>query len=373
MVARGDEPARRSSAISNAGGLFSTVLLVAMGTGVALVARGVVAAPDLVMIYVAVIIVVAASFGRAASVLASLLSVGAYDFFFVPPYYTFAVSESRHLITFAMMFIVGLLTSDLVSRVRRHAQQAESATIRARTEEMRSSILSAVSHDLRTPLAAITGAATTLRDQSGDLDPTQRSELISTVCEEAERMERMVRNLLDVTRIEAPGVEVHREWVPVEELTGAALTRLEKLLEGRPVTTNLEPDLPLVPVDPVLIEQVLVNLFENAAKHTPPKCGIDVSARKVPDGVEIVVADRGPGFAPGDEGHLFEKFYRGSKPRAPGAGLGLAIVRGVIEAHGGHVEAHNREGGGAEFRMVLPIVGVPPGMPRPEEPREAAT
>ena len=347
--------------------LLSTAVLVGLGTAVARAVRDLVALPDLVMIYVAVIMVAAAFFGRGASLLASALSVAAYDFVCVPPYYTLAIAESRHLVTFFMMFVVGLLVSELVARVRRHAEAAEGATLRARTEEMRSSLLSAVSHDLRTPLAVITGAATTLRDQGDKLDVTERAELLDTVCEEAERLERLVRNLLDMTRLEAKGMKVKREWIPVEELIGSALTRLERLLEGRSVVTRLPPDLPLLAVDPVLIEQVFVNLFENAAKYTPPGSAIDVTARSLDGAIEIVVADRGPGFARGDEEHIFEKFHRGRGVSAPGAGLGLAIVRGVVEAHGGTVTASHREGGGAEMHVLLPIVGTPPGMPAAEE------
>ena len=232
---------------------------------------------------------------------------------------------------------------------------------------MRSSLLSAVSHDLRTPLAVITGAATTLRDQGDKLDVAERADLLETVCEEAERLERLVRNLLDMTRLEAKDMKVKREWIPVEEIVGSALTRLESWLEGRSIVTRLPPDLPLVNVDPVLLEQVFVNLFENAAKHTPAGSAIDVGARSIDGAVEIVVADRGPGFPAGDEQRVFEKFHRGRGTSAPGAGLGLAIVRGVIEAHGGTVTASNRTGGGAEMCVVLPIVGTPPGMPEAEE------
>lgn len=361
----GEGPARQTLRI------FAAALLVGLATVTAYAARRFVAVPDLAMIYVACIMLAATALGRAAALVASLLSVAAYDFFFVPPYYTFAVSESRHLITFAMMFLVGFLVSDLMTRVRRHAQQADAATLRARTEEMRSSLLSAVSHDLRTPLAVITGAATTLRDQGASLDASQREDLVQTVCEEAERLDRLVRNLLDMTRIEGPGLEVRREWVPVEELVTTALARLEPALAGHPVKVTIEPDLPLVPCDPVLIEQVLLNLLENATKYTDAAAGIDVAARRVASGVQISVGDQGPGFVEEDLPRVFDKFYRGPKSTARGAGLGLAIVRGAVEAHGGTVSASNRLPRGAEVRIVLPIVGTPPQLPGPDAARES--
>jgi two-component system sensor histidine kinase KdpD len=226
---------------------------------------------------------------------------------------------------------------------------------------MRSSLLSAVSHDLRTPLAAITGSATTLRDK-GDVDPGARRELVDTICEEAERLGRLVSNVLDMTRLESGTVAVQREWVPLEELIGSALTRLEAELEGRAVSVSLPSDLPLVSVDPVLLEQALVNLLENAAKHTPSGTAIDVSAQHDGDLV-VAVADRGPGVPEGDEERVFDKFYRGTAVRTSGVGLGLPICRAIAEAHGGSIVAQHRDEGGAVFRMRLPQHGAPPSVP----------
>ncbi|HKB16775.1 MAG TPA: ATP-binding protein, partial [Planctomycetota bacterium] len=244
----------------------------------------------------------------------------------------------------------------------RLAEEAKSASLRARTEEMRSSLLSAVSHDLRTPLAAITGAATALRDQGAGLDPAQRGELLDTVCEEAERLERLVGNLLDMTRLESGGLEVKREWVPLEEIVGAALARLGKQLSGRPIRTDLAGDLPLLSVDPVLLEQVFVNLLENAARHTPTGSPVEIGARTAGDRVEIEVADRGPGLPPGAESRLFERFFRGPGAGPSGVGLGLSICRGIVQAHGGSIHASNRPEGGSVFRIILPV-GTPPPVP----------
>lgn len=350
----------------------AAVVLAAVATLLASAAQRFVALPDLAMIYVACIMFAATVLGRAAALLCALLSIGAYDFFFVPPYYTLAVAESRHLITFAMMFLIGFLVSGWMSRVRRTRELAEAAVLRARTEEMRSSLLSAVSHDLRTPLASITGAATTLRDQDGSLSPSERGELIETVCQEAERLDRLVADLLDVTRLESPGLEVHREWVPVEELVATSLGRLEAALAGRTVTVRIEPHLPLVSCDPLLMELVLHNLVENATRHTESASTIEIRVGRADAGVEIAVADDGPGFAAEDLPRVFDKFYRGAKSRTRGTGLGLAIVRGAVAAHGGSVSAANRTPHGAEVRVVLPTVGVPPELPQVETVPEAS-
>jgi two-component system sensor histidine kinase KdpD len=243
------------------------------------------------------------------------------------------------------------------------AEAAEQNRRRAEREELRSTLLSSVSHDLRTPLGAITGAASTLLSQR-DGSPEQRSELLETIYEEANRLNRMVSNLLDMTRLESGTLVLHKEWTPLEEVVGAALNRIDAQLAGRSVGTDLPKDLPLVPLDGALMEQVFFNLLENAAKYTPQGSPIDISARLDGNAVVVDVADRGPGFAPGSEQRLFDKFYRERGTRAAGTGLGLAICRGIMIAHGGSIAAENRSGGGALFRIRIPLTGAAPVLER---------
>jgi two-component system sensor histidine kinase KdpD len=450
--------------------------------------------PDPEMLYLVSIMIVAATLGRGPALLASALSVAAYDFFFVPPVFTFAVEDSRFILTFFTMFAVGAVISTLTSRLRqreleararehqthalftltrelaqassvdelaqvaarrcaeavsrgevvvllptegslkaraawpvgakleahdlgvaewvlehlraagngtdtlagarafcvplgqgvggiavsssgeveredraaiegfsrqvgvaferfRLADEARVASLRARTEELRSALLSTVSHDLRTPLAVVTGAATTLRDQP--LDEATKQGLVETICDEAERLERLVRNLLDMTRVQAGALVVKREWVPLDELIGSALTRSHRQLAHHEVHVDPAATF-LVSVDPLLFEQVLINLLENAVKYTPAGSRIEVLARRVGQGFELEVADRGPGFDPADADRLFEKFYRGVSAAAGGAGLGLAVCRGIVQAHGGQIVALARDGGGARFVVSVP-------------------
>jgi two-component system sensor histidine kinase KdpD len=489
--------------------------LVLVGTIASAFAQRLFELPDMAMLYLAIIMIAAARYGRGPSLLASVLSVAAYDFFFTEPHFTLAVSDVKLVLTFATMFGVGLFISALTLRIRRQerearereertaglyalsrdlgaaldegglaaviarqaesvfhspaavvvptesgaprlagasgnppfaaaeeavarfaiehdrsagfgtetlpgatvtclplssagtalgvlmlaaahaeaplssdrhfrdaflrqcaialertrlAEEAKAAMLRARTEEMRSSLLSAVSHDLRTPLAAITGAATVLRDEATLVTGEQQHELVDTICEEAVRLERLVSNLLDMTRLESGAVRVKREWVPLEELVEAATTRLEKQLSGRSVGVDVPPDIPLVSVDPVLVEQVFVNLLENAAKYTPASTPIDIRARLDGAAVVIEVMDRGPGLAPGIERRVFEKFYRAGGSARSGVGLGLAIVKGIVDAHGGSISARNRDGGGTVFRVELPSTEEPPAMPTEDEP-----
>ncbi len=243
----------------------------------------------------------------------------------------------------------------LALEVDRLQDGARKSELRAETERLRSSLLSSVSHDLRTPLAAILGSATSLLQDAA----APGRELLENIRDEAERLSRLVHNLIETTRLETGSVNLRKEATSLEEPLGAALERLDKALSGREVSTRLPEDLPLVPLDAVLLEQVFVNLLENAARHTPPGVPIDVSAR-IADGAAVVeVADRGPGLPPEDLDRVFDKFYRAGPAAGGGAGLGLAICKAIVEAHGGEIAAENRDGGGALFRFTLPLGGPP--------------
>jgi len=237
----------------------------------------------------------------------------------------------------------------LALEAERNQDDARRSQLRAETERVRSSLLSAVSHDLKTPLAAIMGSASEVL-RSGRLEKTAGS-LVENIRDEAERLSHLVNNLIETTRLES-GVNLHKEPHPIEEILGSALERLSRRLGDRPVRADLPENLPLVPLDAVLMEQVFVNLIENALRHAPGAGPIEISARAQGDAVVIEVADHGPGLPAADLERVFEKFYRG----APGgAGLGLAICRAVVEAHRGSISAANRAGGGAVFRFVLPL------------------
>ena len=240
------------------------------------------------------------------------------------------------------------------------AEEAQQAQLQVETERLRNALLSSVSHDLCTPLTAITGATSTLLEEERRLDAPTRHELLQTAHDEADRLNRLVSNLLAMTRLESGAIQVHKEWQPLEEVVGAALTHLDAALRNRPLTTHLPADLPLVPLDSVLIEQVLINVLDNALKYTPPGSPLALSAWTTDGAVTIEVADQGPGLPPGEEQHVFDKFYRVQRPgTSSGAGLGLTICRGIIAAHGGHIWAENRPGGGTALRFTLPLAGTP--------------
>ncbi|OFV79744.1 MAG: two-component system sensor histidine kinase KdbD [Acidobacteria bacterium RBG_13_68_16] len=464
---------------------------------------------NLVMVYLVGVVVVALRSGRGPAALSSVLSVAAFDFFFVPPRLTFAVADTQYVLTFVVMLAVALVISGLTARVRdqveaararerrtaalyavsracasaaetyevvrvagRHlaevfecqvaiflphrdgkltaaffgnapfasdpkeasvaqwafdhgekagfgtatlpgsgaiyvplkvargpvgvvgvkpggqghldseqlhlldafanqialavertnlAAEAQAAELQVESERMRSALLASVSHDLRTPLAAIAGSSSTLLRGGENLSDEARRELLESINEQAGRLNRFIANLLDMTRLDAGAITVRKEWQPVEEVVGAAIGQLEERLAGREVRARIPESLPLVPLDTTLIGQALVNLLENAVKYTPAGSPIDVAARVEGDSVVIEVADRGPGLAAGEEVRVFDRFHRlPSETGQPGAGLGLAICKAIAAAHGGNITAANRPGGGSVFSLRLPLGGPAP-------------
>lgn len=336
---------------------------VAAATGVAALMFGRFQLSDLILVYLLATVFVAARFGRGPSALAAVLGVAVLNYLFVPPRFTFAVAEAHHVVTFGVMLVVGLVVGTLTHRAREQAEAAHQAAMQARAETLRSTLLSSLSHDLRTPLAAIMGSASALLVEEERLDPEQRRELARTVYEEGERLTTLVNDILSVTRLESGGVQVHKEWVPIEELVGAALARLGDTVNGRAIDVRLPADLPLAQADPVLLEQLLFNLLDNAVRHTPAGTPIEVVAESESSALRVEVCDRGPGLPPDAERRLFEKFYRGPGAPSGGTGLGLTICRGIVMAHGGSIEATDRPGGGSIFRFRLPFDGEPPTVP----------
>lgn len=269
-----------------------------------------------------------------------------------------ADADRRRLLeAFAAQIALALQRDLLTEQVHRTLAEAEH-------ERLRSALLSSVSHDLRTPLAAITGTASNLLD-APEVPREARREMLATIHGEAERLSRLVDNLLQMTRIQSGRLEPAREWHVVEDLIGSALTRVARLLGDRPVKFAIGDQLPMVRVDGVLIELLLVNVLENAMHYTPAGSPIEVSAEVVDGRLLIAIADRGPGLGDEERNRVFEKFYRGPAHRTDGScgsGLGLAIGAAIAALHGGTMFAENRADGGARFTLALPIEDQPPDL-----------
>ena len=462
---------------------------------------------NIVMVFLLGVALSAARYGQGPAIAASIVSVLAFDFFFVPPFFTFTVNDAQYILTFGVMLAIGLLISTLTARLKAqlHASQeqerrtaalyritkqlseitgmefliraagqqlgqifageitiflreangaivlrfgeettiarqsinpivaqwvaehdqiagagtdtlpnataffvpligsqrtvgalgikpedsqrfldpdqrrlletcaslialsierdqsvleAHEAQLQVQAEQLRSSLLSSVSHDLRTPLAAIAGASSSLLEGAPIADEKTRQDLLQSIVDESRRLARLVDNLLDMTRLESGIVALNKQWHVLEEIVGSARSRLRKELERHPVRVEIPADLPLLNVDGLWMEQMLVNLLENAARYTPAGTRVDIAANRQGLHAVIRVSDNGPGLPLGSENRVFDKFFRGSiTPTVDGrrgAGLGLAICKAIVQAHGGQISARNRAGGGAEFVITLP-------------------
>jgi two-component system sensor histidine kinase KdpD len=506
------ERKRRAPRASPIRGYAFAALVVFVASAVSWAMLGRFDALNLAMVYLLGVVLVATRHGRGPSIFTAVASVAVFDFFFIPPHLTFAVSDTQYLVAFAVMLIVGVLVSTLAARVRDSAEfarqrerrtqslyalsrdlagrreprevaetgarcvadllrcpavvfvpgsgagleavgdrlpafatqpreravaqwafdhgqpagadtdtlpaaaalyeplhgaqgvlgvlavelpralrplapdqrelltalarqiaapleraglavAAETARLAVEGERLRSTLLSSVSHDLRTPLAAITGAASGLLVEPPPGAALAR-ELASTVLDEAGRLNRLVGNLLDMTRLESGGLEPKREWHSFEEVVGSALSRVERYATGHRFAAKVAPDMPLIALDAVLMDQALVNLLENAVRHGGPESLVEVSVW-LEDGAAVVdVSDDGPGFSPEDADRMFDKFYRSGG--SLGAGLGLAIARAIVTAHGGRIWAEPRKPRGASFRFTVPLGEAPPPAPADE-------
>jgi two-component system sensor histidine kinase KdpD len=243
---------------------------------------------------------------------------------------------------------------------------AQQATVHIESERLRNSLLEALSHDVRTPLAALIGMADALRSAYPSGGPQQ--ELAESIHDEAERLSDMVSNLLDMARLQSGDVKLKREWQSLEEIIGAAIRSTRSSLGQRKIETSIPADLPLVECDAVLMERVIANLLENASKYTPQRTPVHIAAKAQGDWIRLDVRDHGPGVPPGRERQIFDKFVRGGQELSTrGVGLGLAIAKAIVEAHGGQIGVEAADGGGACFTIKLPA-GNPPAVSLDNEP-----
>jgi len=258
--------------------------------------------------------------------------------------------EQLHLLeTFAGQIGLALERENL-------AAQAEGARVAAQGESLRNTLLASISHDLRTPLAVMAGAGSTLATHGDELDAATRRSLAVSIESRAREMSELISNVLDLTRFESGSPALRRDWESVDDLAAVALQRLDARLAGHSISLQLPADLPAVFVDASLVVQVFANLLDNVAKYTPPGCAVRITAQAEARFVRVMVDDDGPGLPAGDPAALFDKFHRGAdEGNIAGVGLGLAICRAIVQAHGGEIRASTRAKGGARFEFTLPM------------------
>jgi two-component system, OmpR family, sensor histidine kinase KdpD len=310
---------------------------------------------NLEMTYLGINVIIALRYGQGPAIAACILSVVSFDYFFVPPYFAMTVKDTKYWLTFAIMIAVTMLISRLTLQSKQSAEEALAAELKAEREKLINSLLSSVSHDLRTPLTSISGAASTLREQGAKVSLEDRQRLLEMINDESVHLNRLVEKILQITKLESGNIQVRKEGHSLEEVLGSVLHRLDRFLEGRKITTEIPGELS-ASFDALLIEQVFVNLLENALRYTPAGSPIDIRAFQDSKQVWVEIMDRGPGVPVKDQNRIFEKFYRSDKEHVWGSGLGLAICQAILKIHQGKIAVKDREGGGSIFYFTLPLM-----------------
>lgn len=310
--------------------------------------------------YVLAVTAAAAIGGLAAGLAASVISFLALNFFFTPPFHTFNVTKPEDIIAVIVFLLVSITVGTLIStalaqrtRAEQREREAREAREEADTNRSRAALFSSVTHDLRTPLASITAAVTTLLADGATIDLQDSRELLLTIRHEAERLNRVVGNLLDLSRMRAGALVPARSVAAVDDVIEGVVGRLEPVLRNHRLGLTMPDDLPELPIDVVQIDQVVTNLLENAARFTPPGRRIDISVDAPDAVVRVRVQDEGRGVRPEDRDRVFEPFVRGDA--SSGTGLGLAIAKAVVEAHGGRIWIEPDDKTGTTVIFDLPV------------------
>jgi two-component system sensor histidine kinase KdpD len=310
--------------------------------------------PASILLYLVPIVLAASRWGRGPAITAVVASILGHDLLFVDPRGTFSVARADEALGMVLLLFTALVTAQLADGARRGTEIAREAAVTRRSDELKTALLRAVTHNLRTPLASIKASVSGLRQPGAAFPEEDRAELLAEIEEETDRLDRLVTNLLDASRLEAGGLKLSSHPHDLAVLLAAALDRLQSRLGGRVVSVEIPDDLPSVVLDYAQIDQVVTNLLENAILHTPPGTSVTARATCVDGAVRVEVIDCGPGVPVTERERLFRPFERG-QTRAPGSGLGLTIARGFVEAHGGKLWLEDAPGSGARFIFTLPI------------------
>ena len=293
---------------------------------------------------------------RGPVLLVAALSALSWNFLFIPPLFTLHIAKLEDALTFATYFIIAITVGSLTAQLKAREHLAAQVQLAQESERLRKTLLDCVSHELKTPLAAIGAASQELSRLAPNIqDPQILKDLASEIRDGSRRLNRVVDNLLDMNRLESGVIRPKREWCDVRELLQSAMDIERESINGRDIRLDVPEEIPLALVDHTLIEQAVAKLLANAGSHTPARLPIEIDAEYTNDHLLISVSDRGPGIPIEATDRLFEKFYRGDNRKTGGLGLGLSIARGLIEAHGGRLTAENRDGGGARFTIRLPV------------------
>jgi two-component system, OmpR family, sensor histidine kinase KdpD len=330
--------------------LLISAAAVAVVTGAVFALKTVAPVLSLGVLYIFAVLPVAVFYGLGYALGVSIASMLAFNFFFLPPVHTLALTDSENWVALAVYLVTAVVVSELAALARRRAHAAAEADALRRSDTVKTALLHAVSHDLQSPLTAIRAAGEGLASSSLELDDADRAELLEAIRLETARLERLVANLLDLSRLEAGAALPKQELWPVDELVSRALEALGP--DAARIAVDLDEDLPLVRVDAAQLERVLVNVLENALRLSSPTDPVTLVGASGGDDVSIRISDRGPGLDDDEVERIFEPFEHG-RGTGHGTGLGLAIARGFAEANGGRLSAEAHPESGAAFVLTL--------------------
>lgn len=340
------------------GGLTALAGLPAL-TAALLPFRSDLAVESVLLLFLLVVVATAAIGGVWAASIAAIAAMGLVNWFFTPPFHTLSISEGEHVLALFVFLVVAVVVALYVTVAERHAAESAAASSEAaaldRANELRTALLSAVSHDLRTPLASIKASVSSLRTTDVVWSADATAEFLAAIEDDTDRLNQLVGNLLDMSRLQSGAFELTRQPIALEEVVANAIRSLGTTASG--VVTDVPEDLPLALVDPGLLERALANLIANAIHWSPPSPPVRVEARMSAPDLEITIVDRGPGVPRDARERVFLPFQRLDDRNTTGVGLGLAIARGFIEAMGGELSIRDTPGRGATFRVLLAIEG----------------
>jgi two-component system, OmpR family, sensor histidine kinase KdpD len=297
---------------------------------------------------------IAMVFDLEAVITAAVLSALIWNYLFIPPRFTFHISKSEDILMFLMYFVIALLNAVLTIKIRQYDQKIQKKEEKENLLKLYNTLLNSLSHELRTPIAAIIGATDNLQGNSGSLSEQNRSDLISEISVASLRLNRHVENLLNMSRLESGTLRIHPDWCDINELVYVVISQFRETARGHRIETWQPETLPYFRVDFGLMEQVLLNLIHNAVVYSPENTVISIRIDCIDEHLVIRVGDQGPGFPEDQIGRVFDRFYRLSNTKSGGTGLGLSIVKGFVEAHQGSVRLENIPGGGACFILDIP-------------------
>jgi two-component system sensor histidine kinase KdpD len=284
---------------------------------------------------------------------AAVLSALIWDYFFIPPHFTFQVGSTEDVILLLMYFVIALVNAVLTFKIRQLEKISRQKEEKANTVKLYNTFLNSLSHELRTPISTIIAATDNLQTNNSKLTAGNKSELISEISLASFRLNQQVENLLNMSRLEAGFIQPKKDWCDISEIIYEAIKRVEENKITQQIHVSINPAIPLFKLDKGMLEQIMYNLLNNAAIYTQPNARIEISALNYADMLHIIIRDNGRGFPEEEIKNVFDKFYRLKNAAAGGTGLGLSIVKGFVEAQGGSVSLENADEGGAKFTILI--------------------